>query len=43
MEKTCGEIIQLHNSDVIFGKRMGSMIVREGKWTKQQVILMGKT
>jgi hypothetical protein len=35
-EKTYGENIPLHKSDVIYGERMGSMIVREGKWTKQQ-------
>jgi hypothetical protein len=42
-EKTYGEIIPLHKSDVILGERMGSMDIREAKGTKQQEILMGKT
>jgi len=43
MEKTYGEIIPLHKSDVIFGDRMGSLVFRDKIGTKQQEILMGKT
>jgi hypothetical protein len=37
-----GEINQLHKSKVIYGERMESMVVRQGKETNQQEIVMGK-
>jgi hypothetical protein len=43
MEMIYGGIIQLHKSDIIFGERMGSVVARQGKETKQLETLMGKT